>query len=197
MRIHISSGNSIDEVCRALWHFLHWLQEEYDFEIVQTEKAACKNAYRSLVLESNDRKFKALEGTLLWKCRSPFRPKHKRRNWYFSLLIYDSDDKIYFDETQIRYQTMKSPKKGGQHVNTTDSGVRALYPPLRIEVMSCDERSQHRNREIAKRRLLDKIEAMNNSRKQRYQNTVWRIGKQVERGNAVKVFEGSSFREVC
>jgi len=83
-----------------------------------------------------------------------FRPAHKRKYWYFTLACYAETEELSIDTNRIVYQTMKSPKKGGQHVNTTCSGVRACYEPLGIEAVSYDERSQHRNRQIAKARLM-------------------------------------------
>jgi len=198
MLITISSGSGVDEVCRAIWHFVAWLEVRYDFTMVQCEYARCEEGYRSVVLKSNDERLRTLEGTHLWRCQSPFRPKHKRKNWYFTLQINDEDNKrIHIDESKIIYQTMKSPKKGGQHVNTTSSGVRARYVPLGIEALSYDERSQHRNKIIAKERLLLKIEAYYTLQAEAKKQKQWQEGKVLERGNAVKVFEGEYFKEVC
>ena len=174
MLVSISSGNSVEEVCRALFYFLDWLEDRYTFEIVKLEYARCKDGYKSILLESSDERFLALEGTYLWRCQSPFRPKHKRKNWYFSLNIVESQKQLIVDTKNVIYQTMKSPKKGGQHVNTTCSGVRAIYEPLGVEAISYDERSQHLNKKIALERLLQKI----------------------ERGKSIKVFEGEDFKEV-
>jgi peptide chain release factor len=196
MFILISSGNGGDEVCRALWHFLQWLEGSYEFKIIQLEHAKCTNAYRSIVLQSNDVKFNFLEGTHLWQCKSPFRPKHKRKNWYFTLNIYQERENVSIDTKKIVYQTMKSPKKGGQHVNTTNSGVRVLYPPLDIEAVCYDERSQHRNKKIAKERLMQKILTLSSSKTIQLQSQQWRDGKQIERGNPIKVFKTEQFREV-
>ena len=195
MHIYISSGNGVDEVCRALWHFLEWLKKQYSFEVLHLEMADCSKGYRSILLESNDRELKALEGTLLWRAKSPFRPKHKRKNWYFTLKTYKTTESTEIDQKQIVYQTMKSPKKGGQHVNTTNSGVRAVYPPLKLEALCFDERSQHRNKQIARERLLEKVQTLTQYQYHTAQQQQWRDGKQVIRGNPVKIFEGNRFRE--
>ena len=195
MLIHISSGNGVDEVCRALFHFLHWLEGKYTFKVVNLEYARCEDGYKSILLESDDEKFLALEGTHLWRCQSPFRPKHKRKNWYFSLAIVEKQKAINIDKSKVIYQTMKSPKKGGQHVNTTCSGVRAIYEPLGIEAISYDERSQHRNKKIALERLICKIELMEHEEANSKQNKRWREGKLLVRGESVLVFEGEGFRE--
>ena len=196
MLVAISSGNSVDEVCRALFNFLKWLDGRYSFEVVKIEYGRCKECYKSILLKSSDERFLALEGTYLWRCQSPFRPKHKRKNWYFSLSVVKDQNKIVIDKSKVIYQTMKSPKKGGQHVNTTCSGVRAIYKPLKVEAVSYDERSQHQNKKIALERLFQKIELKEQENISALKTKYWKDGKQIERGNSIKVFEGEDFKEV-
>ena len=193
MLIHISSGNGVDEVCRALFHFLNWLEGKYTFKVLNLEYARCEDGYKSILLESEDEKFLALEGTHLWRCQSSFRPKHKRKNWYFSLSIVEQQKSVEIDKSKVVYQTMKSPKKGGQHVNTTSSGVRAIYEPLGIEAISYDERSQYRNKKIALERLIQKIDIMEYKQENSKKNERWREGKLLERGKSILVFEGINF----
>lgn len=195
MLIHISSGNGVDEVCRALFHFLHWLEGRYTFEVAKLEYARCEDGYKSIFLESEDETLLALDGTHLWRCQSPFRPKHKRKNWYFSLAIVEQQRAIEINKSKVIYQTMKSPKKGGQHVNTTCSGVRAIYEPLGLEVVSYDERSQYRNKQIALKRLIQQAHTVELEHINSQKNERWRDVKQITRGNCVKVFEGVGFRE--
>ena len=194
MLIHISSGNGVDEVCRALFHFLNWLEGKYTFKVVKLEYTRLENGYKSILLESEDENFLALEGTHLWRCQSPFRPKHKRKNWYFSLAIVEQQKFVNIDKSKVIYQTMKSPKKGGQHVNTTSSGVRAIYEPLGIEAISYDQRSQHQNKKIALERLMEKIELMEHEEESSKRNERWREGKLLLRGESVLVFEGEGFK---
>lgn len=196
MLIYISSGNGVDEVCRALWHFCGWLDKHYRFETIHIEHGKCEACYKSILLQSEDERLHRLEGTHLWRAPSPFRPKHKRKNWYFSLQCHNDRDTIQIDHTRIVYQTMRSPGKGGQHVNTTCSGVRALYPPLGLEAVSYDERSQHRNKTVAKERLLHKVQMIAVERAQSDTTRRWKEGKSLERGNPIKVFEENRFREV-
>jgi peptide chain release factor len=197
MLIHISSGNGVDEVCRAIWHFFAWLKkQEYIFEVVKLEYAKCDDGYKSIILESEDENLLSLQGTHLWKSQSPFRPKHKRKNWYFTLHCVMQETQVSIDESKVLYQTMKSPKKGGQHVNTTCSGVRAVYAPLSVEAVSYDERSQYRNKSIALKRLKEKINMIAVEKESKAKNNRWRNGKILERGNAVMIFEGDEFREV-
>ena len=197
MIVTVSSGNSIDEVCRALWHFLAWLKKkEYVFEVVKLEYAKCDDGYKSIILESEDENLLALQGTHLWKAQSPFRPKYKRKNWYFTLSCQSVVKAVKIDESKVIYQTMKSPKKGGQHVNTTCSGVRAVYTLLGVEAVSYDERSQYRNKSIALKRLKEKINMITVEKESKAKNKRWKSGKILERGNDVMLFEGDEFREV-
>jgi len=196
MLIKISSGNGVDEVCRAVYHFLNWIKSRYSFEVVNLEYAKCKNCYKSVLLKSSDRALLELEGTHLWRCQSPFRANHKRKNWYFSFDLIEESNKKSFDKSKVVYQTMKSPKKGGQHVNTTSSGVRAIYKPLNIEAVSFDERSQYLNKKRALERLANKVKELELKDATKEKSKQWRDGKMVERGNSVLIFEGENFIEI-
>jgi len=196
MFITISSGDGVDEVCRALWHFYRWIEDRYSFETIHIEYGRCKRCIKSIVLRSEDKSFLDIEGTHLWKAQSPFRPNHKRKNWYFGLVCHREDKTNSIKKEQIIYQTMKSPKKGGQHVNTTNSGVRAIYPPLGLEAISYDERSQYRNRHIALFRLLKKIDEVAEKRDESIQKARWTENKSIQRGKEVLVFRGEKFHKL-
>ncbi|MDE2773900.1 MAG: peptide chain release factor-like protein [Gemmatimonadota bacterium] len=62
---------------------------------------------------------------------------------------------------QCRVETFRSGGKGGQHANTTDSGVRLTHEPTGITAVSRSERSQHRNKAVALARLRRKLERRN------------------------------------
>ena len=62
---------------------------------------------------------------------------------------------------QCRVETFRAGGPGGQHQNTTDSGVRLTHEPTGLRATARQERSQHRNRSLALHRLRRKLEAAN------------------------------------
>lgn len=64
---------------------------------------------------------------------------------------------VNINKAELRVDTFRSSGAGGQHVNKTESGVRFTHLPSGIVSESQDSRSQHKNREIAFNRLLQKL----------------------------------------
>ncbi|HXE95861.1 MAG TPA: peptide chain release factor-like protein [Dongiaceae bacterium] len=60
---------------------------------------------------------------------------------------------IEIKESDISIDFFRASGPGGQHRNTTDSGVRIRHLPTGIVVQATESRSQHRNREVALERL--------------------------------------------
>lgn len=84
------------------------------------------------------------------------------------------------DETllaECRIDTFRAGGKGGQHQNTTESGVRITHLPTGVSVEARDDRSQHRNRALALKRLKSKLRRMAHRPKPRKKTRVPRRQK--------------------
>lgn len=64
-------------------------------------------------------------------------------------------------EREVVVDVARASGPGGQHVNKTESAVRLRHPPSGVVVISQDTRSQHRNRETAFARLIERLERLN------------------------------------
>lgn len=75
------------------------------------------------------------------------------------VFVYDDELQFnsVFDEEDITISTMRSSGAGGQHVNTTDSAIRATHNPTNISVVCQNERSQFQNKQKALENLKQKV----------------------------------------
>lgn len=128
-------------------------------------------------------------GTYVLVDRAPERGKKSRKRWFASVEVYQSVQSTpWLDEKTIEFSTCRSGGPGGQHVNKTESAVRAVHVPTGISVRVTSERSQLRNRETAvtlikkalqEQRSLKQADQIKERRGQHYL---------VQRGHAVRTF---------
>ena len=134
-------------------------------------------------------------GTIQWICESPFRPKHKRKNWYIGIFESTKSSNNIILDTDIQYQAVRSSGAGGQNVNKVSSAVRATHTPTGITVLAMDSRSQHQNKKLATERLLEKFQKMALNEIKLEEKSTWLNQTKIERGNPTRTFIGIKFRE--
>lgn len=129
------------------------------------------------------------EGTVLWIARSPYRIHHRRKNWFVGVQTFLLSESREATEDDIRYETLRASGPGGQHVNKTESAVRAVHIPSRISVVASDQRSQWQNKKLATERLLVKLTAWNIEQAMIQAQTNWSNHNSLQRGNPVKIIQ--------
>ena len=70
-------------------------------------------------------------------------------------------------EREVVVDVFRASGPGGQHVNRTESALRLTHPPSGVVVIAQDSPSQHRNREIAFERLIERLARLNHVPKKR------------------------------
>ncbi|HTF02775.1 MAG TPA: peptide chain release factor H [Bacteroidia bacterium] len=128
------------------------------------------------------------EGTVQWIAQSPFRKNHKRKNWFAGITVYDVAAFPQWNEKEVSYQTMRASGPGGQHVNKTESAVRATHVPTGISVTASDERSQMMNKKAATERLKNKLLSAHVEENSRRIKSKWQEHNELVRGDAKHVF---------
>lgn len=204
--LQLSAGYGPSECAWVVPRLLDALLAEAEAAGVQAEcldriAGELPHTLRSAVVELSEgpcEEFAAgLVGSVLWVGRSPFRPEHKRRNWFVQVTRVEPPETdaavatVRPDELEIT--AMRSSGAGGQNVNKRSTAVRVRHKPSGLEVVARDERSQAANRRAALGRLAWLLRERAQDRRDAGQRAQWDAKGQIERGNPRRVFRGADF----
>lgn len=194
MIYQISSGQGPAECELAVAKLLHHLERQHALTVLSRSAGREPGTLRS-VRFSTDADLSSYEGSVQWICPSPFRPHHRRKNWFIDFSLCAEARSHVFDPEQVAFRTMHSGGKGGQNVNKVETGVQAVYLPTGDTVECTEERSQYQNRQTALRRLRSMTEERNAAAAADARNGAWQRHTDLQRGGARVVFTGPEFNK--
>jgi peptide chain release factor 2 len=122
---------------------------------------------------------------------SPFDAAKRRHTSFASVYIYpdiDEDIEVEINDKDLRIDTYRSSGAGGQHVNVTDSAVRITHLPTNIVVTCQNERSQHKNRDVAMRLLRSRLYQVEVEKRKEAQTKIEGEKKEIGFGSQIRSY---------
>lgn len=199
LRLLVSSGDGPVECRIAVKKTLRALEKEtlemgFSIDVAiadEHQKYGPASALVTIKGEQADKFVRTWVGTVQWVFKSPVRKDHKRQNWFIGVfeLPTQSNQIMYLSHHDLKFDTFRAGGPGGQHQNTTDSAVRVTHVPTGVSVVSRDQRSQHRNKQVAVERLENMFLLKSSIEQSRSKSQQNQLHKELERGNPIKVFK--------
>ncbi|MCL2129210.1 MAG: peptide chain release factor H [Treponema sp.] len=205
--LNISAGSGPEECAHAAALTLQVFNKEIEnrkdikVRIIETETSRIKGNFRSalIALEGKDVKSFAdtWEGIIQWIWQSTYRPHHKRKNWFVLIKTFtESEPGELLSLSDIRFETAYAGGPGGQHVNKTETAVRAIHVPSGRSVVARGERSQLMNKKLALARLAALFEKEQTDKEAQTRSTIRHSHWELERGNPIRVYDGETLKLV-
>lgn len=198
----ITSGRGPAEVTRAVVLVMQKLQEDVNLkcltsELVDYEPGVHIGCMFSCVLKISGEEnavnnlIGEWEGSIAWiSTKNPYRPHHKRTRWFVGTSFFTPIAKNEIDMKDVKIETTRSSGPGGQNVNKVESAVRATHLPSGISVLAQDSRDQPQNKKLAIERLIAKLSAIDEAKRNNQTYEIWMNHNLLQRGNPVKKFKG-------
>jgi peptide chain release factor len=204
--LQVTSGRGPTECQIAVARFCERLTAEalaagLTAEVIDSERGDAAGAWLSAVLaiggEGAGTFARGSCGTVQWIAKSPVRPHHKRKNWFIGvdLLMPPAAGDANLRAADVTMESMRASGPGGQHVNKTESAVRATHRPTGLVAVAREERSQAMNRKLAMARLAAALAARGQTAAAEAEGRRWEQHDELARGDPVRTFAGEEFRE--
>ena len=92
--------------------------------------------------------------------KSPFDSSNRRHTSFAAVFVspeIDEDIEVDINPADLRIDVYRASGAGGQHVNKTESAVRITHLPTGVVTQCQNDRSQHKNKDMAMKQLKAKL----------------------------------------
>jgi peptide chain release factor 2 len=130
---------------------------------------------------------------------SPFDATGRRHTSFASVSVIpeiDTDIQIDVDEKDLRIDTYRASGPGGQHVNKTSSAVRITHLPTNIVAQCQNEKSQHRNKEMAMMILKARLYELEKKKREQKKQELHQNQKEIAWGSQIRSYVFNPYRMV-